>query len=322
MGKVFPIYGANGNSGFFTYLKWRKSSTDMKSLYTLPHISKYAAEQPRFTLLDPVANRISLIAFCSVFSFLFMYIFLPFNINMWYEGQQLPLMPLFLIFTLCGVVVMSVTQFLLAKVKWRRKLTNATYGCWFLGEVVLVSLMVTIVNVTITDTFFFTWMEFINTLHYTALILPLPYCIALLWFFTREKIAQLKSLKQEQELTANPGDSCILIRDEHDKPVLTLHPGKLLLMKAEDNYVQIYYLSGNTICKELVRTSMKKLETGLPAGTFVRAHRSYLVNLTKVVLFKKNAKGHYLQLEGLNDISVPVSATCLPTFQERFAPAA
>jgi len=296
----------------------------MKSLNTLPLIAKYAAEQPRFTLLDSVANRISLIAFCSVFSFLFMYIFLPFNINIWYEGQHLALLPLFLIFTLCGVVVLSVTQFLLAKTRWRRKLTNATYGCWFLGEVLLVSFMVTVVNVSVTDAFFFTWSEFINTLRYTSLILPLPYCICLLWFFTREKMVQLKSLEKEQTVVAaaKADDSCILIRDEHDKPVLSLHPGKLLLMKAEDNYVQIFYLSGNTICKELVRTSLKKLEVALPAGSFVRAHRSYLVNLTKVVLFKKNAKGYYLELEGLTDITIPVSATFLPTFQERFTPAA
>ncbi|MFX1705110.1 LytTR family transcriptional regulator DNA-binding domain-containing protein [Chitinophaga sp. CC14] len=290
----------------------------MKSLPTLPLISRYTAEQPRFTLLDSVANRISLIAFCSVFSFLFMYIFLPFNINMWYEGQQLSLMALFLIFTLCGVVVLTISQFGLARLKWRRKLTNATYLCWFLGEIVGVAVMVTIVDVTLTDTFFLTWSEFITTLRYIALILPLPYCISLLWFFTREKMAQLKSLEKEQ--VTKTGDPCILIRDEHDKPVLTLHPGKLLLMKAEDNYVQVFYISGNTISKELIRTSLKKLESYLSPDNFVRAHRSYLVNISKVVLFKKNTKGHYLELEGLNDISVPVSATCLTAFQERFAP--
>jgi len=247
-----------------------------------------------------------------------MYIFLPFNINMWYEGQQLSLMALFLIFTLCGVVVLTISQFGLARLKWRRKLTNATYLCWFLGEIVGVAVMVTIVDVTLTDTFFLTWSEFITTLRYIALILPLPYCISLLWFFTREKMAQLKSLEKEQVIKT--GDPCILIRDEHDKPVLTLHPGKLLLMKAEDNYVQVFYISGNTISKELIRTSLKKLESYLSPDNFVRAHRSYLVNISKVVLFKKNTKGHYLELEGLHDISVPVSATCLNAFQERFAP--
>ncbi|HWV70007.1 LytR/AlgR family response regulator transcription factor [Chitinophaga sp.] len=292
----------------------------MKSLPTLPLITRYAAEQPRFTLLDSVANRISLIAFCSVFSFLFMYIFLPFNINMWYEGQQLSLMALFFIFTLCGVAVLSISQFGLFRLKWRRRLTNATYLCWFMGEIVGIAVMVTMVDVMLVDTFFLTWSEFINTLRYIALILPLPYCIALLWFFTREKMAQLRSLEKEQ-VTKPITDPCILIRDEHDKPVLTLHPGKLLLMKAEDNYVQVFYLSGNTISKELVRTSLKKLESYLSPDTFVRAHRSYLVNISKVVLFKKNTKGHYLELEGLGEISVPVSATCLTAFQERFAPA-
>ncbi|PSL46269.1 LytTr DNA-binding domain-containing protein [Chitinophaga niastensis] len=299
----------------------------MKSLHTLPLISKYATEQPRFTLLDSVANRISLIAFCSVFSFLFMYVFLPFNINIWYEGQHLALMPLFLIFTLCGVASLFTSQFLLIGLRRRLKLTNATYLCWFFGEILLVSLMVTIINVSITDTFFFTWTEFINTLHYTALILPLPYFIALLWFYTREKCAQLKSLEkiQVQEVkqeVIKEDTTCVLIRDEHDKPVLTLHPAKLLMIKAEDNYVHVFYLSGNTIRKELVRTSLKKLEAQLSIAGFTRAHRSYLVNISKVVLFKKNTKGHYLQLEGLDDLIVPVSVSCLPVFQERFAPVA
>lgn len=289
----------------------------MKSFHTFP-IIKYAARYPRFTLLDPVANRITLIIFCSVFSFLFMYIFLPFNINMWYEGEQFPLAGLFLIFTLCGVAVLTITQFLLMRFKWRRRLTNATYLFWLMGEILLVSLLVTVVNVSITTTFYFTWTEFINTLHYTGLILPLPYFIALLWFYTREKCARLNSLEKGQEIKEVTG--CLLIRDEHDKPVLTLHAGKLLMMKAEDNYVHVFYISGNTICKELVRTSLKKLEGYLAPDSFVRSHRSYLINITKVVLFKKNTKGHYLQLEGLDDMNIPVSASCLPTFQERFVP--
>jgi uncharacterized membrane protein YidH (DUF202 family) len=297
----------------------------MKSFNTFPIKPRYAAKYPRFTLLDPVANRITLIAFSSVFSFLFMYIFLPFNINMWYEDQHMSLILLFSIFTLCGVAVLGVTQFLLIGWKWRRRLTNATYLIWLMAEIVMVSFLVTVVNVAITDTFFFTWTEFINTLHYTGLILPLPYFISLLWFYTREKCVQLRDLEKEQQVKeqeVKEVTGCLLIRDEHDKPVLTLQAGKLLLMKAEDNYVHIFYIAGNTICKELVRTSLKRLESYLAPDSFVRSHRSYLVNISKVVLFKKNAKGHYLQLEGLDDLNIPVSASFLPSFQERLAPVA
>ncbi|WP_160717536.1 LytTR family DNA-binding domain-containing protein [Chitinophaga solisilvae] len=299
----------------------------MKSLPTLPLIVKSTLEQPRFSLLDSVQNRIMLIAFCSIFCFLFMYIFLPFNINMWYEGQQLALVQLFGIFTGCGMVALTISQFALARWKWRQRLTNATYLLWFFGEIVLVTAIVTAVDVLLIDTFFLTWSEFINTLRYTALIMPLPYFIALLWFYTREKLRQLHTLEQEQlqPVISVPvpapklvTDTCLQIRDENDKPVLSLHPGKLLLLKAEDNYVHVFYLSGTTIAKELVRTSLKKLEAQLSSAGLTRAHRSYLVNLSKVVLFKKNTKGHYLQLEGLEDMMVPVSNTWLPGFQQHF----
>jgi DNA-binding LytR/AlgR family response regulator len=285
----------------------------MKSFTTLPLIS-YATRQPRFTLLDSVSNRVTLILFCSVFSFLFMYLFLPFNMNLWYEGIDISLAPIFLCFTGCGVVVLSVTQFLLAKLPFRKKLTNATYLAWFIGEVILVTLLVTIFNVSISPVFFFTLDEYITTLHYTALLLPLPYCIALLWFYTREQVSKLRTLEKGKE------DNCLQITDEHDKVVLTVHTSKLLLLKAEDNYVQLFYLVGNSLHKELVRTTLKKMEEKLPAGHFVRAHRSYLINIGKVVLFRKNSKGHQLQLEGLEEITIPVSATFLPAIQQRFTP--
>ncbi|MCW3466952.1 LytTR family DNA-binding domain-containing protein [Chitinophaga nivalis] len=293
----------------------------MRSLYTLPAITRYALEQPRFTLLDSVANRVALITFCSVFSFLFMYIFLPFNINIWYEGQQLTLAQLFLLFTLCGVGALTVSQFWLFRLKWRQKLTNATYLCWFLGEMVLIAFLVTLLDVMLIDKFLLTWTEFFNTLRYTALIMPLPYLIALLWFYTREKCAQLRQLETvvPEEKTAVQ-HACVQICDEHNRPVLTLLPAKLLLIRAEDNYVHVFYLSGHTICKQLVRTSLKKLETQLSEEGFTRAHRSYLINMSKVVLFKKGTKGYFLQLEGLEEMEVPVSASCLPVFQERFAP--
>nr|WP_295866612.1 LytTR family DNA-binding domain-containing protein [uncultured Chitinophaga sp.] len=300
----------------------------MKSLPTLPLI----ADQPRFSLLDPVRNRIELIIFCSVFSFCFMYIFLPFNINMWYEGQHLPLVTFFGIFTGCGILGLTISQFLLAGWKIRRRLTNATYLCWLLGEIVLVASIVTLVDVLLTDTFFFTWSEFVSTLRYTALIMPLPYMISLLWFFSREKYRQLKSLENRVSqipeapapVAAMPAppvilpDNCLQIRDEQGKTALSVHPAKLLMIKAEDNYVQVFYRNGTAVSKELVRVPLKKLETQLTANGFARAHRSYLVNLSKVVLFKKNSKGYFLQVEGMEDTPVPVSGTYLPVFQSAF----
>ncbi len=45
-----------------------------------------------------------------------------------------------------------------------------------------------------------------------------------------------------------------------------------------------------------------------------------MVNVSNVLLFKKNAKGHYLLLDGMDDQPVPVSASYLPRFQQEFTP--
>lgn len=253
-----------------------------------------------------------------------MYIFLPFNINKWYEGEQLSLERLFGTFTCCGMIALGVSQFGLAKLRQRLKLTNATYLFWFLGELILVAATVTIADVMLTDIFFFTWSEFINTLRYTALIMPLPYFIALLWFYTREKIERLRTL--ENTAPAIPvvqaqAEVCLPICDENNRTVLSVHPGKLLLMKAEDNYVHVFYMAAGVTQKELIRTSLKKLEGELSGHGFVRAHRSYLVNMSKVVFFRKTSKGHQLQLDGMEDLTVPVSGSYLDVFKEHFAPA-
>ncbi|MFY0255058.1 LytTR family DNA-binding domain-containing protein [Chitinophaga sp. 30R24] len=106
----------------------------------------------------------------------------------------------------------------------------------------------------------------------------------------------------------------VTLCDGQDRPMIALPPATLLLVKAEDNYVRIYYHSGNQINKVLVRTTLKKLEDRLSAIGLVRAHRSWLVNIRQVMLLKKGPRGYYLQLNGLEDMVVPVSATYVPSF--------
>ncbi|WP_291906024.1 LytTR family transcriptional regulator DNA-binding domain-containing protein [Chitinophaga sp. CB10] len=273
-----------------------------------------------FTLLDNTGNRIAFIAFSAVFSFCFMYIFLPFNINKWYEGQRLSLIAILGIFTLCGSVAMACTQFILFRIRWRRHISNAGYLLWVMAEVALIGLIVTVVNSAINTNIFLTFAEFCSTLPYIALIIAIPYCLSLLWFYTRQKIQEVQKLEHTRQQVM-PADSTLQIRDEHDKPVLSIHPEKLLMVKAEDNYVHVFYLAGATMKKELIRTSLKKVEAEIAPFGFNRSHRSYIINTSRVVLFRKQNKGYILHLEGLDDMEVPVSGSYLSFFTERFSTA-
>jgi len=182
--------------------------------------------------------------------------------------------------------------------------------------VLLVALVVNIVNVSMHTYLPFSWPEYTDTLKFTFGVMTLPYSIALLWFYNRQKVDELR-----HRPAPAAADTSLHISDEYGKLALSLQPGQLLMLKAEDNYVQVYYEHGHTIRKELIRNSLKKLEGQLTGHGFVRSHRSYMVNMSRVILFRKSAKGHYLQLDGMEDVTVPVSTSCLPDFVLRFAPA-
>lgn len=60
-------------------------------------------------------------------------------------------------------------------------------------------------------------------------------------------------------------------------------------IKAEDNYVRLY-ASGQS---HLVRTTLRALEARLPAGEFVRIHRSTMVRAAGIVRLKRTAPDRY-----------------------------
>lgn len=265
-------------------------------------------------LLTSVRNRITLILFCGGFGFLFMYIFSPFNMNQWYEGGPQTVTSVFGIFSLCGIAGLTISQFGLIRLKGSKPLTNIQFIAWFLGEAMLIAIIVNIVNVSMHDYLHYSWQEYMDTLKYAFGVLALPYSMAAGWFYAHEKVEQLKNRTTDKE-------TALHIRDEYDKLTLTLLPSNLLLLKAEDNYVHIFYLNGTVVKKELVRSSLKKLEPQLSGLGFSRSHRSYMVNLSRVILFKKNAKGHCLLIDGLEDVTIPVSTSYLSDFVQRFTPA-
>ena len=58
----------------------------------------------------------------------------------------------------------------------------------------------------------------------------------------------------------------------------------------------------------IVLLSMKRIEEHLPSSTFMRIHRSYIINLNKILEVKKN----HVVLEG--DASLPIGDNYKDTF--------
>ena len=87
---------------------------------------------------------------------------------------------------------------------------------------------------------------------------------------------------------------------------------EIFYCQASGDYVEIYLKSREL----LYGGSLKSISPLLPA-TFIRVHRSYVVNLDKVISLKRDTENGYLILS--NDAQIPVSRRMMPQVKETFS---
>lgn len=91
-----------------------------------------------------------------------------------------------------------------------------------------------------------------------------------------------------------------------DRKLVKIEMDKILFIEAKGDYIKIATIEKNY----LVHTTLKKIEEKLPDRTFLKVHRSYIINLTKIVDIESNSI--------LIDKNVlPVSRSKRPILMER-----
>ena len=120
------------------------------------------------------------------------------------------------------------------------------------------------------------------------------------------KIGQSETIKKDAEsLTDTHRDQQesidrIVVKTGSKIQILALE--SIFHFEAQDDYVAIHANEGKFL--KLMR--MKHLESGLPAGSFVRIHRSHMVNIKMIEKLELYEKDSYL-LTLKNGIKLPVS---------------
>ena len=94
----------------------------------------------------------------------------------------------------------------------------------------------------------------------------------------------------------------------------------LLYVDSADNYATIHYLNKSKVSHFLIRNSLKWMEKNLTSRSpLVRCHRSYIVNLDKVKVFRKTKDGIFLELDAENIPDIPVSKTYYEAVMAKFS---
>lgn len=207
---------------------------------------------------------------------------------------------------LVAFFILLFSQFVLRNLFRIYKFTIASLSLWFLFESILVAtswFFLDLVDKGIQESLVVDWVD--NFLGY-ILIMFIPY-------FSFVSIVQTRDLLNDKnrtlELSPSINNSLIDVsfKDESGSVKLIIKLNNLIYLQSSDNYVEIYYLENGNVEKSLLRNSIKNLEALFLNTSFIRCHRSFMVNTSKIEVARKTSSGFDLKLQHFPDVVIPVS---------------
>lgn len=119
------------------------------------------------------------------------------------------------------------------------------------------------------------------------------------------EIANLELMEIRQNL--RPYDNIVEIQSEKTSAKLQFNINDLLAAEAQGNYCMFYFRSGDLVQRRIIHISLRLIENQLSEhGQIVRCHKSFMINIHRIVEVKGNSRGYLLYLH--NDIEpIPIS---------------
>lgn len=261
-------------------------------------------------------NIVKLVAFTSIFALVFINIYKPFSSSSWYAVSEFMFFVYSSLIILTGVLVVIISRLIMYFYSKKYQISYWNYAFWVFLEILFMSLFYTVFTLSVgkeRDT-----MEvFKSSVINTSLVLLLPYIT--LWFYFGWKESAGKLQKLSDKNSAGPTSlGNIPFYDENGVLRLSINKHDLLYIEACDNYVVVYYTSNDTIKKYLLRNRLKALEDEFLGTNIIRCHRSYLVNLEKAKVIRKESDGLYIELDTKNTKEIPVSKSYQKEISEKF----
>ncbi len=97
--------------------------------------------------------------------------------------------------------------------------------------------------------------------------------------------------KENETNATKPEQDLVWFLGANGKPVCQLDTKKIQFIKAEGNYIEVYYLNELSISKkQLIRNKLSEVEKSVSRPHFCRVHRSYIANLNQVETVSGNAR--------------------------------
>ena len=125
-----------------------------------------------------------------------------------------------------------------------------------------------------------------------------------------------KNTNNEALVTDNP--DIINFNDYTGALKFTVKLENIYYIKAEGNYVNVYYNNKGGISSFVLRNKIQAIEDAFVGTPLMRCHRTYIVNSNNIKLIRNDADGYYIDFNQAGLESVPVSNTYREKIVKRF----
>lgn len=278
------------------------------------------------------------IAFIVLFSGLFLFIYQPFSLAVWFSTADSLSFSLSLLFYILSIIILVVSRMTMYYLQDRVDLTTMTYIWWIMFENIAISLLYTLITIK------FFPVEGISTptiatraLMCVTLILAIPNALVLFYAAYKAKCEELQATqyrlqrlseeyrllesntqhelraaamvqsKRQPQQSQDATPRMINLYDNNGTLRLTLNIDSLYYLESEDNYIKVYYKHNDKIVSYMLRCRTRSVEESLAGTCMVRCHRSFIVNINKISVMEDDRRMHYLSLDDDSIRRIPVS---------------
>lgn len=278
------------------------------------------------------------IAFIVLFSGLFLFIYQPFSLAVWFSTADSLSFSLSLLFYILSIIILVVSRMTMYHLQDRVDLTTMTYIWWIMFENLAISLLYTLITIK------FFPVEGISTptiatraLMCVTLILVIPNALVLFYAAYKAKCEELQATqyrlqrlseeyrllesntqhelraaamvqsKRQPQQSQDATPRMINLYDNNGTLRLTLNIDSLYYLESEDNYIKVYYKHNDKIVSYMLRCRTRSVEESLAGTCMVRCHRSFIVNINKISVMEDDRRMHYLSLDDDSIRRIPVS---------------
>ncbi|MCM4167231.1 hypothetical protein KCTC52924_02811 [Arenibacter antarcticus] len=260
--------------------------------------------------LDTTRNKLFLIGFISLYSFIFIKIYDPYDINEWGKNYYLE-------FILIGLGVFLISHFILRPLFKIKRFKIYSLVLWGLMEMLMIALVFEIVYSPPIASFQEKIIEYFITFKQIGFVIVVPYTLFLWYTQIQQKLSSYRQVQfNTVESNMDKGNELLIISGENNKVILAIKYPKLLYIKSAGNYLEMFYLKGEKLTKELIRMSFKELEGKINDPNVIRIHRSYMINAIHISSIKKTKKGYALHMQNSPEEVIPVSSGYKEAFEK------